>query len=164
MSKSTASAKNEITITAHLEKFQTVLGTTQAPLLAIMSAIPDIAAEIKASLMAQEDLATKEGVAPIMECYNTECYMWAIAILSSAWTQWVFRSKSLSAYQEDPTRHEAAINVKIALPYIKNSLADSTSAGDDIGRNGYANYVPNTKKHNVTFKLRKNSQQTQPCV
>ncbi|MGA9153679.1 MAG: hypothetical protein WBZ36_24115 [Candidatus Nitrosopolaris sp.] len=45
---STRSAKNEISITAHLEKFQTVLGATQTSMLAIMATIPDIAAEIKA--------------------------------------------------------------------------------------------------------------------
>ncbi|MFZ0223429.1 MAG: hypothetical protein WAM42_17235 [Candidatus Nitrosopolaris sp.] len=57
-----------------------------------------------------------------------------MTILSSAWTQWVFRSKSLSGYQGDPTHPEATKNVKIVLSYVKNSLTDATSAGDDLGR------------------------------
>ena len=158
---STRSAKNEISITAHLEKFQTVLGATQTPMLAIMATIPDIAAEIKASLMSQEGLSIKDGIAPILECNNAECYMWAIAILSSAWTQWVFSSKSLSGYQDDPTHPEASNNVKIVLPYVKNSLTDATSAGDDLGRNPDADYVPNVNKYNATFRLRKNNQRRQ---
>lgn len=161
MSKGITSTKNEISITSHLEKFQAVLGATQIPVLAIMATIHDIASEIKASLMLQEDLAAKDGITPILECNNTECYMWAIAILSSAWTQWVFNSKSLSAYQADPTHPEASKNVKIALPYIKTSLIDTIYAGEDIGRNHDANYVPDAKKHNVTFRLRKNNQQSQ---
>ena len=36
-------------------------------MLAIMATIPDIAAEIKASVMSQEGLATKDGIAPILE-------------------------------------------------------------------------------------------------
>ena len=155
MSTDTTSAKNEITITAHLKKFQTVLGTTQIPILAIMTTIPDIATEIKASLMSEEDLATKDGLAPILECNSTECYMWAIAILSSAWTQWVLRSKSTSEYQNDPAHPEASKNVKISLPYVKNSINDATLAGDDIGRNSDSNYVPNMKKYAAKFRLRK---------
>jgi hypothetical protein len=85
--------------------------------------------------------------------------MWAVSILSSAWTQWVFSSKSRSAYQDDTTRSEASKNVKIALPYVENSIHDATSSGDEIGKNSYTNYRPNTKKFPVMFKLRKDSQE-----
>lgn len=137
----------------------------QIPILAIMATIPDIAVEIKASLMSQEDLGTKEGLAPILECNSTECYMWAIAILSSAWTQWVFRSKSTySGYQNDPAHPEASKNVKITLPYIKNAINDAILAGDAIGRNPDTNFIPNTKKYPATFRLRKDDQQARDTI
>jgi hypothetical protein len=165
MSTSPTSTKNEITITQHLEKFEKVLGETRTPMLALMATISDIAVEIKASLMSQEDLATKDGIAPILECNSTECYMWAIAILSSAWTQWVFRSKSTySGYQNDPTHPEASKNVKITLPYVKNSINDAILAGDDIARNSDTNYIPNTKKYPATFSLRKDDQQVRDTI
>lgn len=159
MSLGNKSTKNEITISTHLEKFEKVLGETQIPMLAIMAVVHDIALEIKNSLMTKEELATKDGFVPILECNSAECYMWAVAILSSAWTQWVFSSKSRSAYQDDTTRSEASKNVKIALPYVENSIHDATSSGDEIGKNSYTNYRPNTKKFPVMFKLRKDSQE-----
>ena len=91
MSNSTAQSKNEISITQHLEKFESVLEKTQAPIFAILATASDIAVEIKSSLMSLENLATKNCLVPIMECNSTECYMWAIALLSAAWTQWVLK-------------------------------------------------------------------------
>jgi hypothetical protein len=41
-------------------------------MLAIMATIPDIAAEIKASLLSQEGVATKDGIASILKCNNAQ--------------------------------------------------------------------------------------------
>jgi hypothetical protein len=148
--------KNEINIAKHLEKFQRVLGETKIPVLAILSCIPEITVEIKSALMSQENLAKKNDQIPILECNSAECYMWTIAILASAWTEWVFAAKTNNPkYQDDPEHLEASVNVKLALPYIMRSIDDALKSGHDIGTNAETDYNPNSDKCSVKFTLRK---------
>jgi hypothetical protein len=147
---------NEINITRHLERFQKVLGETGIPTLALLTCVSDIAVEIKRSLISQETLAiNKEGQTPILECNSTECYMWAL-LLTSAWTQWVFTAKVKNpVYQNDVQHPEAAQNVKIALPYIKQSINDAISVGNDVGGRADLEYNPNSSLYDAKIKLRK---------
>jgi hypothetical protein len=77
----------------------------------------------------------------------------SIAILASAWTEWVFTSKSNedSKYQTDPayknnkTRQAAVVNVKLALPYVHCSIADARGKAREIGNCEETNYEPNPK-------------------
>lgn len=102
-----------------------------------------MAKEIKASLSSREALALKDGQAPTLESDSCECYMWAVALLASAWTEWVFKSKSNNpAYQGDPAKVEAVTNVKLALPYVKPSIADAVVKGREIGRRRETNFRP----------------------
>jgi hypothetical protein len=151
-----ASNTNEINITTHLEKFQKVLGETNIPVLALLTCVSDIAVEIRHSLISQEVLATKDAQTPTLECNSTECYMWALSILTTAWTQWVFTSKvNNPVYQNDVQHPEAAQNVRIALPYIRHSIDDAMSVGSDIGSCSESNYNPNSSLHDAKIKLRK---------
>jgi hypothetical protein len=112
-------ASNEIDIAKHLEKFEKVLNSTRDLTLAITSCIPDIVTEIRSSLMSQENIAAKNDQTPILECTSAEIQIWAMAILTSAWTVWCFTSKANNPdYQNHPDKFEASANVKIALPYI----------------------------------------------
>jgi hypothetical protein len=147
---------NEINIARYLERFQKVLGETGIPTLAMLTCVSDTAVEIKLSLMSQETLAiNKEGQTPILECNSTECYMWALSILISAWTQWVFTAKVKNpVYQNDVQHPEAAQNV-IALPYIKQSINDAISVGNDEGGRSDLEYNPNSSLYDAKIKLRK---------
>ena len=63
--------------------------------------------------MSQENLRKKDDQVPILECNSAECYMWAIAILACAWTEWVFAAKTTNPkYQDDSEHVEASVNVK----------------------------------------------------
>jgi hypothetical protein len=68
----------------HLEKFQKVLGETHTPVLVLLTCVSDVATEIKSSLLTEENLSFKDGFVPILECDSTECYIWALSILTSA--------------------------------------------------------------------------------
>jgi len=96
----------------------------------------DLAKTIRLSLLSKEKLKlvddkVPESTTPIIVDRNRrkiypELLGWAMVILSSAWTAWVFTSKSneLSRYQNDPeyknneSRKAATVNVK--LTYERN--------------------------------------------
>ena len=103
----------------------------------IVSVSLGLAEEIKNILRTKEKLKPKDNQIPTLETYptgSTEIWMWAIAILSSAWIQWCFTAKTNnSEYQNDPAHHEASENVKLALPYVKTSISDAILRGQEIG-------------------------------
>lgn len=137
----TSMTSSEIDIAKYLARLERAGMAT--PLVAIQSCATDLAKEIKVALSSKETLATTQGQAPTLEHFSTECYMWAVAILASAWTEWVFTAKSNDKkYQQDPKKREAAINVKIALPYIRNSITDAMSKASEIGSRTESNYRP----------------------
>jgi hypothetical protein len=136
-------ASNEIAIAKHLEKFEKVLNNTGVPTLAIMSCISDIIMEIRLSLMSQENIAIKDNQTPILECNSAEIQIWAMAILTSAWTAWCFTSKANNPdYQNHPDKFEASTNVNVALPYIMASIEDAMTIGGEIGTCKKTKYRP----------------------
>jgi hypothetical protein len=81
-------------------------------------------------------LRTKDNQFPILETYPTrsaEIWMWALAILSSAWTQWCFSAKSNNP-DCSTAKLEASENAQIALPYINLSITGAIRTGDEIGK------------------------------
>ena len=79
---------------------------------------------------------------------SPEILGWAIAILSAAWTEWVFTAKSNSGskYQTDAEyinnrpRQAAAENVRLLVPYIRCSIMDTLDRAIQIGINKETNY------------------------
>lgn len=124
------------------------------PLGAIQSCVMDLANEIKTNLGTQESLATVNGQAPLLENYSVECQMWAIALLASAWTEWVLTAKmNNEAYRVASGKKEAAINAELALPYIECSIIDAMRCGSVVGRNAESKYRP--ENTSAVVKLRK---------
>jgi hypothetical protein len=103
----------------------------------------DLAEIMQSSLISTENLKTVDepfprSTTPLIVEKNTrtvylEILGWATAILASAWSEWIFTSKSNPnskyqtdpAYQTDKSRQAACVNVRLALPYIKNSIIDA---------------------------------------
>lgn len=100
---------------------------------------------------------------PITKKYSKEIVAWAVAILTSAWTQWVFTSKSNkdSSYQtdsefsENPERIASRINIEIALPYIPNSILDALEIASEIGLSRRTEYRPRPTMNPMNMILRK---------
>jgi hypothetical protein len=99
-----------------------------------------LADELKYILSYREKLSVKDNQFPILEvstdnkAASTEILVWAMAILSSAWTQWCFIAKNNNPnYRNDPSHPEASENVKIVHPYVKTSIIDSIEIGKEIG-------------------------------
>jgi hypothetical protein len=94
--------------------------------------------------------------------YSKEIIAWSVAILTSAWTEWVFSSKSNDdasyqtdhKYEQDPDRQAAKTNVKIALPYIRNSILDALDKAREIGTCKETDYNPNPTKNPAYIQLR----------
>lgn len=95
--------------------------------------------------------------------FSKEILAWSIAILAAPWAEWVFTSKSNddSFYQTDPTYSEnperiaAKSNVKLASPYIFNSIIDAMIKAKEIGSSKETNYEPDPKKDPAYIDLRK---------
>ena len=99
-----------------------------------------LAEEVKDCLKRKEVLRIKNGQIPILEAIpeksyaSTEILMWGISILSSAWVQWCFTSKTDNpVYQDDISHPEASENVRLALPYVTLSIIDAIKKGKEIG-------------------------------
>jgi hypothetical protein len=123
---------DKIDIAKHLVRLE----ESGSPVDNIVPVSLDIAEEIKNVLRTREKLRVKDNQFPILETYptrSTEICMWAVAALSSAWTQWCFTAKTNNPkYQQDPNHAEAAENVKIALPYVKTLIIDTMSIAEEI--------------------------------
>jgi hypothetical protein len=109
----------------------------------IMQLAMDLASELKRELNQIENLATKAGQVPLLESYSFECQMWALAIITSAWSQWIFAAKSNDPkYRKDPQKREAAVNAQIARPYIRKAIESAITAGAEIGSNAQNDFRP----------------------
>lgn len=145
-------ASHRIDIAKYLAKLECA-GMHQ-PLNAIQACASELATEIRSSLMSKENVAIINGQAPILEPDSCECYMWAVAILASAWSEWVFTAKSNDPnYQNNSTKHEAATNVKLALPYVKPSIEAAMLMAKEIGDRNDSNYRP--ENISVEFEITK---------
>lgn len=120
-----------------ISKYLIKLEDTGCALTNVVNVSLQLADEIKNILKTKEQLDIKDGQFPILETNPTrsaEIWMWAISILSSAWTEWCFTAKTNNPkYQNDPNHPEAAKNVKIALPYIITSIIDALDKAHEIG-------------------------------
>jgi hypothetical protein len=124
--------QDKIDIAKHLSRLE----DTGCPVDNIVAISMQVAQEIKHILVKKEKLRTKEDQFPILETFptrSTEIWMWAIAILSSAWTQWCFTAKSNNPDYSN-AKPEASENARIALPYLNLSIIDATRVGDEIGK------------------------------
>ncbi len=93
---------------------------------------------------------------------SPEILGWALAILSTAWTEWVFPAKSnpSSKYQTDPEYtndrpRQAATNVKLVVPYICCSIIDTLGRAIQIGNSKETNYEPDQAEDPANIGLRK---------
>jgi len=122
-----------IDISKHLIKLE----ETGCAVTNVVNVSLQLAEEIKNILKRKEKLSIKDGQFPILETNPTrsvEIWMWAISILSSAWTEWCFTAKTNDPkYQNDPKHPEASRNVKIALPYVVASIIGALDKGHEIG-------------------------------
>jgi hypothetical protein len=164
---------HEISIGALLKKFNDDIGSYPDILDAIYLNAKTLAENIQQSLQSKEPLevadkefqqSTTPLVAdPLTGQYSKEIIAWSVAILTSSWTEWVFSSKSNddAFYQTDPVhskqhdRQAAKINVKIALPYVRNSILDGLTKAREIGTNKETDYNPDPIKNPSNIQLRK---------
>jgi hypothetical protein len=134
----------------------------------------DLAEFIQLSLMSKEQLRTVDeehprSTTPLavdidIPLISPEILGWSIAILASAWSEWVFASKSNddSKYQKDPgfkndaSRQAAVVNVKLALPYIRNSIIDAINKAIEIGNCKETDFGPKPNVDQAFIRLRKN--------
>lgn len=88
----------------------------------------------------------------ISEICGIEALMWAISILTSAWTNWIFSSKSNDAqYRSD--KPEVTINAQKILPYIEGVILNAMKAGREIGSNPLNKYRPENIRKIIQIKL-----------
>lgn len=95
--------------------------------------------------------------------YSKELIAWSIAILAASWAEWVFTSKSNDdslyqtdpAYQDNPERKAAKVNVKITLPYVFNSIIDVMTKAKEIESYKKTNYEPDPDTYPSYIDLRK---------
>jgi hypothetical protein len=162
----------QISIAALLRKFDDDIESYPDILDAIYENVKALAGHIQKSLQSKESLkvadkefpqSTTPLVAdPITNRYSKEIIAWSIAILTSSWTQWVFSSKSNDdsiyqtdpQYNQDPPRQAAKTNVKIALPYIRNSILDALDKAREIGTSRETDYRPDPTKNPANIELR----------
>jgi hypothetical protein len=164
--------KNEIPLAQFIKKVNESFGTTGQINQAIFQASFDLAEKIQSSLRSIEtlklaDKQNSNSTTPVgvdKEAYQIcpEILAWSISLLSTAWTQWVFASKVTNPnyqtdpeYRNDPCRQAAIVNVKIVVPYIRNSVLDAMDQGNRIGLCKETNYEPSPAKEPAIIKLRK---------
>jgi len=107
----------------------------------IMALAKELASELKRETSRKETLVTVNGQVPLLENYSLECQMWALSIIASAWSQWIFTAKS-----NDPVygrqKKEAASNARIVSPYVRKTVMLAMDAGAEIGSSSKNNYRP----------------------
>jgi hypothetical protein len=117
----------------------------------------ELAGNIKLSIESKENLQTVDNQPPHLivkpptdrepGVISPEILTWSIAILASAWTQWIFTAKLFNPVnQEDKDKKEAAINIKLAQPYVLNSIKDAMKIGEEIGKCKQTPNVPLSEK------------------
>jgi len=127
----------------------------------------ELAESMQSILMTKEDLKTADEASPRSttpvavdrnsRMISPEILGWAIAILSTAWTEWVFSAKSNpsseyqtdSEYTNDRHRQAATTNAKLVVPYIRCSIIDA------LGNSKETNYKPDQAIDPANIDLRK---------
>jgi hypothetical protein len=130
----------------------------QHPLNAIQSCISDLAHEINSIIKLKENVNLRivNGQIPLLEINCTEILMWSIAILSSAWTEWVFAAKSNNPdYKSHPDKSSPTVNAIVCYPYIRKSITNAMSKASEIGNNAESEFRP--EKIIARFELQKAS-------
>ncbi|MFL6403101.1 MAG: hypothetical protein ACJ71M_06465, partial [Nitrososphaeraceae archaeon] len=92
----------------------------QNPLGAINSYVLRLANDIRLALLIKEKALVVNGHTPLLEvnldmnACSAEIFMWSIAILASAWTEWVFAAKSNNPdYKNNPEKNKAVDNAML---------------------------------------------------
>ena len=126
----------------------------------------ELAGNIRFSIESKENLQVVENQTPPLivtpptnkgpGVISAEILMWSIAILASAWTNWIFTAKSFNPInQDDKDKKEAAININLARPYVMNSIRDAMQIGEEIGKCKQASYRPSPDIFPKFLSLRK---------
>lgn len=123
------------------------------PFEALHSCSKDLATDLKKSLESKEHLEAVNGQTPLLESYSAECYMWALSILTSSWTKWIFTSKSNNPeYQQHHDERQAGANARVVSSYIRNSIIDAISKGREIGQDSNKAYRPEGAKAQIELR------------
>jgi hypothetical protein len=172
------STTNEFEFSKYLDKLEMDFNNKKDMIIALQENVPalaaeileiliphayDLAGEVKSSLESVEKLATTRNgqtphliVDPTKGVISAEILTWAIAILASSWSVWMFNAKSYNPInQEDKDKPEAAINIKFTRPYIRTSLVDAMTLGEEIGKRKKTGYRPDPQNFPLYLKLRK---------
>lgn len=113
--------------------------------------ILDLSGKISRTISAKEKLEIPDDP-PLLRQADFECYFWAMAIISSAFASWVYKSKSINPdYLKD--NKPAATNAKIAKRYVRASIVKAISLGRKAGCNKQTNFTPQGMA--LILKLRK---------
>jgi hypothetical protein len=122
--------------------------------------ILDMAQDIEKSLSARVKLREvqaggKSGGTerPLLMPYSFECYFWAMAILSSAYSAWVYTAKSNDPkYQIE--NEPAWANAKTAKQYVRTSIVKAIARGRKAGCNKATSFTPQGMKLHLTLRKR----------
>ena len=114
---------------------------TQSKFTGLISLAKKLVKELRRELDSKEDLMKIGTQMPLLEPSSFEAIMWALAILTSAWTNWVFSAKANDP-QYNSEKPEASMNAKKVLPYIKKIILVAMIVTEEIGKNPENNYRP----------------------
>lgn len=174
------SFQDRFELSKYIDSFNNDIGNKRDVISALQENIPDLtreilgivsryaydlAAELESSMDSIENLAiTKNGRHPNLvavaatRTWSAEILTWAIAVLTSSWSAWIFNSKSFNPdYQQDESKPEAATNIRLARLYIRTSIVDATTIGEEIGKDEVTKYRPDPRNFPIYLKLRKTS-------
>ena len=167
------SSSNQISIAYYVKAVNDRYGKNQDISHSLYETGLELAESMQSILMTKENLkttveASPRSTTPVAVDRNSrmispEILGLAIAILSTAWTEWVFTAKSnpSSKYQTDPEytndrpRQAAATNVKLLVPYIRCSIIDALGRAIQIGNSKETNYEPDRAIDPANIDLRK---------
>jgi len=107
----------------------------------IMALARELASELKREISRKETLATVKGQVPLLESYSFECQMWALSILMSAWSVWIFTAKSNDPIYQTQKK-EASANARIVRSYVAKTVTLAWEAGNEIGSCSENKYRP----------------------
>jgi hypothetical protein len=167
------SSSNQISVAYYVKAVNGRYGKNQDISRSLFETGLELAESMQSILMTKEDLkaadeAFPRSTTPVVVDRNSgmispEILGWAVAILSTAWTEWVFTSKSnpSSKYQTDPEytndrpRQASATNAKLVVPYIRCSIIDALGRAIQIGNSKETNYEPDQAIDPANIDLRK---------
>jgi hypothetical protein len=166
-------SESKISMAQLIKDVNETFGSTNDIYQAIFQTSITLAETINLSLRSKESLiladdnnpssVTPIGIDKDAHIICPEILSWSMAVLASAWTEWVFTSKTSNPnyqndpiYSNDPARQAAIVNVRLLLPYIRNSILDAIDKAHEIGLSKETNYEPDPVKDPAKFELREN--------